>query len=82
MEQKDGKMRAEKKFKVKVRGGVGEQLADYYSGINSRIKGENDDQVETELIGWFPDQTALIGMLTLLHDWGHALLYVEYIPQE
>lgn len=77
MEQNVSGIRGQQKFKVKVRGMVSDQLTDFYSGINIQIRGEEDENPETELIGWFRDQTALIGLLNLLHEWGHPLTYVE-----
>ena len=82
MKREGEKIKTQKKYMVKVRGSVSDRLADYYDGITLRIKGEDDDQPETELIGWFPDQIALLGLLNRLHEWGHALLYVEYITVE
>jgi hypothetical protein len=82
MKQNDSGIRGQQKFKVTVLGIVSDQLADFYSGINITIRGEEDEKPETELIGWFRDQTALIGLLHLLHEWGHPLTYVECLPND
>ena len=68
------------KYRIHVCGIVGESWADYFAGMTIRVKEEPEQDPETILSGWIPDQTALLGMLNLLHDWGHSLISVEYLP--
>jgi hypothetical protein len=65
------------KYCVIVSGEVSESLSDYYSGITIRIKEDLDHQYVSRLVGWFSDQAALLGMINLLHEWGHTLKSVE-----
>ena len=67
------------KYRIQVCGIVGESWADYFAGMTIRVKEEQEKDPETILSGWIPDQTALLGMLNLLHDWGHSLISVEYL---
>jgi len=67
------------KYRIQVCGAVGESLTDYYSGMTIRINDESDQEPETMLTGWLADQTELLGLLNLLHDWGHSLISVEYL---
>jgi hypothetical protein len=68
------------KYSIQVCGVVGESWADYFSGMTIRIQDEPDQEAETMLTGWLPDQAALLGMLNLLNEWGHSLISVEYLP--
>ena len=70
------------KYRIRVCGIVGESWADYFSGVTIRVKDEPEHEPETILTGWVPDQTALLGIFNLLHDWGHALISVEYLSSE
>ncbi|MFC2054993.1 hypothetical protein ACFLV7_11970 [Chloroflexota bacterium] len=70
------------KYRIRVCGIVGESWADYFSGMTIRVEDELEQKPETMLIGWLPDQTALLGMLNLLHDWGHSIISVNYLPSE
>jgi hypothetical protein len=67
------------KYRIQVCGVVGESWADYFSGMTISIQDEPDQEPETMLIGWLPDQVGLLGMLNLLHDWGHSIISVEYL---
>jgi hypothetical protein len=67
------------KYRIQVCGVVGESYADYYSGMTIRIIDEPDQDPETMMTGWLPDQAALLGILNLLNDWGHSLISVEYL---
>ena len=68
------------KYCIHVCGIVGESWADYFSGMTIRVKDESEQEPETILTGWLPDQAALLAMFNLLHDWGHPLISVEYLP--
>jgi hypothetical protein len=70
------------KYRIRVCGIVGESWADYFSGMTIRVKDEPGQESETTLIGWLADQAALLGMLNLLHDWGHSLISVEYLSNK
>jgi hypothetical protein len=74
------KIQERAKYRIRVCGIVGESWAEYFSGMTIRVKDEPEQEPETTLSGWLADQTALLGMLNLLHDWGHALISVEYLP--
>jgi hypothetical protein len=65
------------KYRIRVCGIVGESWADYFSGMTIHIKDETEQEPETILTGWVPDQSALLAMFYLLHDWGHSLISVE-----
>ena len=67
------------KYRIRVCRTVGETWEDYFSGMTIRVKDEPEQEPETILTGWLADQAALLGMLNLLHDWGHSLISVEYL---
>lgn len=67
------------KYRIHVCGIVGESWVDYFSGMTIRVKDESEQEPETILTGWLPDQAALLAMFNLLHDWGHPLISLEYL---
>jgi hypothetical protein len=82
MEQHKSKPKIQEraKYRIQVCGIVGESWADYFSGMTIRVQDEPGQEPETKLTGWIVDQAALLGMLNLLHDWGHPIISVEYLP--
>jgi hypothetical protein len=67
------------KYRIQVCGIVSENWEDYFSGMTIRVNDQPDQEPETILTGWLEDQAALLGVLNLLHEWGHALIFVEYL---
>ena len=67
------------KYSIHICGIVGENVVDYYSGMIIQNIEKPDQEPETRLTGWLADQASLMGMLNLLHDWGHSLISVEYL---
>jgi hypothetical protein len=67
------------KYRIRVCGIVGENWADYFSGMTIRVKDKPEQEPETILTGWLSDQAALLAMFNLLYDWGHSLISVEHL---
>lgn len=84
MKQPESKPKLHKraKYHLRVCGVVDENWADYFAGMTLKVTADDNQDSETVLIGWLEDQASLLGMLSLLHDWGHALITVQYLPAD
>ena len=62
-------------YKIKVRGRLGENWADWFDGFTISMPGAEDSM----LTGTVVDQAALHGILAKIRDLGLPLLCVEYL---
>jgi hypothetical protein len=68
-------------YQVRVQGILDSQWSDLLGGMNITTDYRVDAQPVTILTGRLPDQSALAGVLSALHDLGLSLLSVERLSQ-
>lgn len=64
------------RYEIVVRGRLGGPLVRWFDELEVRASGPD----ATHLIGWFPDQPALHGVLTRLGGLGIELISVRRLP--
>ena len=69
-------------YRIRLHGYVSEQWANSYGGMSATAMILADGQTETELTGFVTDQAALVGLINLLYDLGHAMVCVERLEQD
>ncbi len=65
-------------YRIKVRGELGPNWADWFDGFTISMSGENN----SELAGTVMDQAALHGILAKLRDLGLPILLVEQLEKD
>ena len=70
------------RYRIRVHGYVSERWANSYGEMSAKVMTTADGQTETELTGLVIDQAALLGLINLLYDMGHAVMGVERIEAD
>lgn len=65
-------------YEIVVGGRLGGAMTRWFSGLEVRSSGPEG----TQLYGWFPDQSALQGLIAQLGDLGLELVSVRRMPDE
>jgi hypothetical protein len=66
-------------YRICISGSLDEHWSDYYGGMTIEQVSERKRYPMTILTGRLADQSALIGVLNLLHDMGCPILSVECV---
>jgi hypothetical protein len=66
------------RYEIKVRGHLAPRRLRHFAGLTVRQQPNG----ETVLVGCFPDQSALYGLLSWLQDLGATLLLVERVEDD
>ena len=69
-------------YRIQVRGAVDELWFDYYDNMAIETENGSVPRPVTTLTGRVVDQSALQGILDLLHSMNLPLLLVEWLPEE
>ena len=69
-------------YRIRVQGVLSETWSDRLAGLTIVTTGQTSETPVTTLAGQLPDQAALCGVLTALHDLRLPLLLVEYLDTE
>ena len=72
-------------YEIRIQGYLDESWSNRMSGVAIRLYSQPDETPVTVLTGYFQDQAALAGALSLLYDLGFPLLLVECLaiqPEE
>jgi hypothetical protein len=67
-------------YVILVGGALDPDWSERLGGMRIRVI-DADRQATTELIGSVPDQSALLGILEMLHDLGMPVLSLEFVPR-
>jgi len=66
-------------YQIRLKGKITSSLID--AADDMQIRQENEEDL-VSLIGWLPDQTALIGLLNALNDIHQEILSVQILKSE
>lgn len=66
-------------YQIRIKGRINSSLIDAVDDMQIRQETEGDI---VNLIGWLPDQTALIGLLNALNDIHQEILSVQILKKE
>lgn len=69
-------------YRIRLHGYVSERWASSYGEMGATVTTSAKGQTETELTGLVTDQAALVGLINLLYDLGHAVIYIERIEPD
>lgn len=69
-------------YRIRLNGYVSARLASNYGEMSATVIKTDDGQTETELAGRVTDQAALVGLINMLYDLGHAVMAVERIEAD
>ncbi len=64
-------------YQIRVNGKITSSLINLVDSMQIRQEGEADN---LSLIGWLPDQSALLGLLNGLHEIHYEILSVSLLP--
>ncbi|MCL4803651.1 MAG: hypothetical protein KJ046_05085 [Anaerolineae bacterium] len=64
-------------YRLRVHGSVSERWVDQYWEMDSFVVERTGELTTTELVGEVTDQAALLGLVTMLYDLGHAIIIIE-----
>ena len=64
-------------YQIRVKGKITSSLINIADGMQIRQEAEADN---ISLIGWLPDQSALLGLLNGLHEIHYEILSVSLLP--
>lgn len=64
-------------YRLRVHGPVSERWVDQYWEMDRFVVERTGELTTTELVGEVTDQAALIGLITMLYDLGHAIIEIE-----
>ena len=67
-------------YAIHIAGRLDTSWSDCLGGLTITFE-EEDDSPVTALIGWLPDQAALVGVLNALYNARYPLLFVRYLRQ-
>ena len=67
-------------YAIHIAGRLDTSWADCLGGLTITFE-EKDDLPVTTLIGWLPDQAALLDVLNALYNARYPLLFVRYLRQ-
>lgn len=70
------------RYRIRLHGYVSERRASSYGEMSAMVMTSADGQTETELTGLVTDQAALVGLINMLYDLGHAVVAVERIEPD
>jgi hypothetical protein len=65
-------------YRICIQGTLEKRLSDYYGGMTIEHASDPKRGAMSILTGLLPDQTALMGILNSIYDFGYPLLSVEY----
>ena len=65
-------------YRICIQGTLEKRLSDYFGGMTIEHASNSKRGARSILTGLLPDQTALMGILISLYDFGYPLLSVEY----
>jgi hypothetical protein len=65
-------------YQIQVKGKITDTLIGMTDDMQLRQENENEDEI-ISLIGWLPDQSALLGLLNTLNDIRYAIISVRIL---
>jgi hypothetical protein len=65
-------------YQIQVKGKITDILIRSVDDMQLRQENENEDEI-ISLIGWLPDQSALLGLLNTLNDIRYAIISVRIL---
>lgn len=70
------------RYRIRIHGAVSEQWVRSHCEMSLKVMTTAGGQTEAELTGIVTDQAALVGLINLLYDLGHAVVTVERLEPD
>ncbi len=63
-----------------MEGYLDESFFDYVENATLSVTNDPEHGAVAELTCWLPDETAVVGLINTLYDFGLRILSIEYLP--